>query len=178
MRVVLDDLYVAALTLPGGRADICSGSRRNGRYVALLSEPILGETLGALGRRFSRDREELARAALFLRELTEHVSPRSQLRASGRADYRAPNARRRRRRIDRHGNKAMLRLADSRASNSSSTRLPEPALNLSISHATSNALRRDRPPRTRSLPIEMAEMGLFSASKPQDQDDPGSNVCR
>ena len=77
MRVVLDsNIYVAALTLPGGRADIALGAALNGRdNVALLSEPILGETLGVLGRKFSRNKEELARAALFLSELTEHVSP-------------------------------------------------------------------------------------------------------
>ena len=80
MRVVLDsNIYVAALTLPGGRADIALGAAVNGRYVALLSEPILGETLGVLGRKLSRDKEELARAALFLSELAEPVSPRNRL---------------------------------------------------------------------------------------------------
>ena len=84
MRVVLDsNIYVAALTLPGGRADIALGAALNGRFVALLSEPILGETLGVLGRKFSRNKEELARAALFLSELTEHVSPCTQLSILG-----------------------------------------------------------------------------------------------
>ena len=83
MRVVLDsNIYVAALTLPGGRADIALGAALNGRYVALLSEPILGETLGALGRKFAATRKSCA-AALFLSELTEHVSPRSQLSILG-----------------------------------------------------------------------------------------------
>ena len=84
MRVVLDsNIYVAALTLPGGRADVALAAALNGRYVALLSEPILGETLGVLGRKFSRDKEELARAALFLCELSEHVSPRNRLSILG-----------------------------------------------------------------------------------------------
>ena len=84
MRVVLDsNIYVAALTLPGGRADIALGAAVNGRYVALLSEPILGETLGVLGRKLSRDKEELARAALFLSELAEPVSPRNRLSILG-----------------------------------------------------------------------------------------------
>ena len=75
MRVVLDsNIYVAALTLPGGRADVALAAALNGRYVALLSEPILGETLGVLGRKFSRDKEELARAALFLSELRNRLS--------------------------------------------------------------------------------------------------------
>ena len=84
MRVVLDsNIYVAALTLPGGRADVALGAALTGRYVALLSEPILGETLGVLGRKFSRDKEELARVALFLSELAEHVSPRTRLSILG-----------------------------------------------------------------------------------------------
>jgi predicted nucleic acid-binding protein len=36
-----------------------------------------------LGRKFSRDKEELARAALFLSELAEHVSPRNRLSILG-----------------------------------------------------------------------------------------------
>ena len=52
-----------------------------GRATALLSEPILGEILGVLGRKFSADREELARTAIFLGELTEPVAPRLRLKA-------------------------------------------------------------------------------------------------
>ena len=80
MRVVLDsNIYVSALTLPGGRADAALAATLTGDHVALLPEPILGEILGALGRSFSHDKEELARAALFLSDLAEHVSPRRRL---------------------------------------------------------------------------------------------------
>jgi len=80
MRVVLDSsIYVSALTLPGGNADGAITAALDGAYVALLSEPILGKTLGVLGRKFSRDKEELARVALFLSELAEHVSPRGRI---------------------------------------------------------------------------------------------------
>jgi putative PIN family toxin of toxin-antitoxin system len=80
VRVVLDSsIYVSALTLPGGSADTVIGALLGGRYTALLSEPILGEVLGLLGRKFSRDVEELARVALFLSELTEQVHPRSRI---------------------------------------------------------------------------------------------------
>ena len=77
MRVVLDsNIYVSALTLPGGTADAALGAILAGRATALLSEPMLGEILRVLGHKFSMDREELARTALFLGELTEQVSPR------------------------------------------------------------------------------------------------------
>ena len=80
MRVVLDsNIYVSALTLPGGNADVALSAALEGVYVVLLSEPIMGETLGVLGRKFSRDKEELARVALFLGELAERVSPRKRI---------------------------------------------------------------------------------------------------
>ena len=80
MRVVLDsNIYVSALTLPGGTADIALGAILSGRATALLSEPLLGEILRVLGHKFSMDREELARTALFLGELTEPVAPRRRL---------------------------------------------------------------------------------------------------
>jgi putative PIN family toxin of toxin-antitoxin system len=80
MRVVLDsNVYVSAFTLPGGTADVALGVILAGRATALLSEPLLGETLRVLGHKFSMDREELARTALFLGELTEQVSPRRRL---------------------------------------------------------------------------------------------------
>jgi putative PIN family toxin of toxin-antitoxin system len=82
MRVVVDsNVYVSALTLPGGTADAALGAILSGRATALLSEPMLGEILRVLGRKFSMDREELARTALFLGELTEHVAPRRRITA-------------------------------------------------------------------------------------------------
>jgi putative PIN family toxin of toxin-antitoxin system len=84
MRVVLDsNIYVSALTLPGGSADFVLGAALDGACVLLVSEPNLGETLGVLGRKFSRDKEELARVALFLSELAEHVAPRRRLTVLG-----------------------------------------------------------------------------------------------
>ena len=41
----------------------------------LLSKPILDELLGVLARKFSREREELARVAVWLGELAEWVRP-------------------------------------------------------------------------------------------------------
>lgn len=45
----------------------------------LLSEPLLGEVLGVMGRKFLRDSEELSRLAVFLAELSEPVDPRLQI---------------------------------------------------------------------------------------------------
>jgi len=82
MRVVLDsNVYISALTLPGGTADVALGAVLSGRATALLSEPMLGEILRVLGRKFAMDREELARTALFLGELTEQVTPRQRVKA-------------------------------------------------------------------------------------------------
>ena len=81
MRVVFDsNVYVSALTLPGGVAVSALTAVLGGRATLLLSEPMLGEVLGVLGRKFARDKEQLARTALFLTELAEVVQPRSRLR--------------------------------------------------------------------------------------------------
>ena len=46
-----------------------------GRDHLIISKPILNELLGVLARKFSRDREELARVALCLGEIAEWVRP-------------------------------------------------------------------------------------------------------
>ena len=75
MRVVFDsNVLISALTLPGGSADRAVAAVLDGRVTLLLSKPILGETLGVLGRKFSRDTEELARLAVFLADLTEFIA--------------------------------------------------------------------------------------------------------
>ena len=80
MRVVLDsNIYISALTLPGGRANAALEAAVEGRVVVLLSEPLLGEILRVLGRKFSVDTEELSRTALFLSELAEHIVPRRRI---------------------------------------------------------------------------------------------------
>lgn len=80
MRVVFDsNIFVSALTLPGGRGDVAVASVLTGKTVVLLSEPLMGEVLGVLGRKFAFDREQLARVALFLSDLAEHVAPRARL---------------------------------------------------------------------------------------------------
>lgn len=51
-----------------------------GQVTLLLSRPIIGEIPGVLGRKFSRDTEELSRLAVFLADLAELVTPTGQLR--------------------------------------------------------------------------------------------------
>jgi len=81
MRVVFDsNVLVSALALPGGRADQAVQAVLDGRVILLLSKPIVGEVLGVLGRKFSRDTEELSRLAVFLADLAELVAPARRLR--------------------------------------------------------------------------------------------------
>ena len=76
MRAVFDtNIFVSALVLPGGRAAEALTRVVEGTDRLLLSKPILDELLGVLARKFSRDREELARVAVWLEELAEWVRP-------------------------------------------------------------------------------------------------------
>jgi uncharacterized protein len=76
VRAVFDtNILVSALVLPSGRAAEALARIVDGGDRLLLSKPILDELLGVLARKFSRDREELARVAVWLEELAEWVRP-------------------------------------------------------------------------------------------------------
>ena len=76
MRVVFDtNVFVSALTLPGGRGHQAFIKIIEGQDSLALSKPILDELLSVLSRKFARDREELARVAVFLSTLGEIVEP-------------------------------------------------------------------------------------------------------
>ncbi len=80
MRVVFDtNIFVSAIVLPGSRAEEAVARVMEGTDRLILSKPILDELLGVLARKFSRDREELARVAVWLGELTEWVRPTRHL---------------------------------------------------------------------------------------------------
>lgn len=80
MKVVFDtNVYVSALTLPKGTAAAALDSVVAGEHDLFISRPILDELLCVLARKFARDREELARVALFLSELAVVVRPRRRL---------------------------------------------------------------------------------------------------
>lgn len=65
---------------PGGRGEEALRRIVEEQDRLVLSKPILDELLGILGRKFSRDAEELAHAAVFLADLAHFVKPRRRLR--------------------------------------------------------------------------------------------------
>jgi len=81
MRVVFDtNILVSALVFPGGRGDAALRRIIAGTDRLLLSRAILDELLEVLSRKFARDAEELAHAAVFFSELATFVAPRRRLR--------------------------------------------------------------------------------------------------
>ena len=76
MRVVFDsNIYISALTLPGGQAEKSLFRILDGTDTLLISKPILDEVLSILARKFSHDRDELSHAAVTLTEMAEVVKP-------------------------------------------------------------------------------------------------------
>lgn len=76
MKVVFDtNVFVSALTLPGGRGDQALKRVIAGQDSLAISKAIIDEVLVVLARKFARDREELARVAVFLHELGEVIEP-------------------------------------------------------------------------------------------------------
>ena len=81
MKVVFDtNILVSALVFPGGRGEAALRRVVEEQDQLVVSKPILDELLGILGRKFARDAEELAHAAVFLSELGVVVKPRQRLR--------------------------------------------------------------------------------------------------
>jgi putative PIN family toxin of toxin-antitoxin system len=81
VRVVFDtNIFVSALAMPGGRAEAAILKAVEGEVQLVISRAIIHEVLGVLARKFDRNREELARVAVYLSELAELVSPRRRFR--------------------------------------------------------------------------------------------------
>jgi uncharacterized protein len=81
VRVVFDtNIFVSALALPGGTADRAIRRIIEGRDHLVESRPIINELLDVLARKFRRDTEDLARAAVFVADLGELVESRRRLR--------------------------------------------------------------------------------------------------
>jgi len=76
VRVVFDsNIFISALTLPGGRGDQAITRIIEGADSLVVSKQILDEVLLVLARKFSRDREQLARTAVFLSTMGDLVEP-------------------------------------------------------------------------------------------------------
>jgi len=81
VKVVFDtNILVSALVFPGGKGEAALQRIVEEKDELVLSKPLLDELLAVLGRKFARDAEELAHAALFLSELGATVKPRQRLR--------------------------------------------------------------------------------------------------
>jgi len=80
MKVVFDtNILISALAFPGGQGDAALRRIIDGTDQLVLSKAILDELLGVLGRKFARDREELAHVAVFISGLATVVSPKRKL---------------------------------------------------------------------------------------------------
>ena len=73
------NVLVSALIFPGGNGERALGRVIDGRNQLVLSRAIIGELLEVLARKFARDREELARVAVFLADLAVLVKPEARL---------------------------------------------------------------------------------------------------
>ena len=90
MRVVFDtNIYISALVFPGSQGERAIFRIIDGKDELFISRAILDELLRVLSQRFSRDREELARVAVWISEIAEFVEPRERLSVvKDRADNR------------------------------------------------------------------------------------------
>lgn len=80
-RVVFDtNILVSALVFPGGQGEAALRRIIDEADQLVLSRPIVDELLDVLARKFARDAEELAHAAVFVSELAVIVAPRRRLR--------------------------------------------------------------------------------------------------
>lgn len=80
MRVVFDtNIYISALVFPGGLAEKAIYRVLEGKNELFISKAILDELLRVLATKFSKDREELARLAVWLSEIAQFVSPKRKI---------------------------------------------------------------------------------------------------
>jgi uncharacterized protein len=80
MRVVFDtNVFISALTLPGGRADDAIIKIIDSEDTLVISREIIDEVLTILARKFSKDAEALSRVAVNLAGIGELVSPSEKL---------------------------------------------------------------------------------------------------
>jgi putative PIN family toxin of toxin-antitoxin system len=73
------NVLISSLLFPGGRGEAALFRIIEGRDTLLVSKPLLHELLTVLANKFSHDREELARVAVFLGDIAEMIHPQIQL---------------------------------------------------------------------------------------------------
>ena len=90
MRVVFDtNIFISALLFPESSADEALRKIIQGEDHLIISKAILDELLGVLARKFSRDREALARIAVLLADIGMLVKPGHKINVlSDEADNR------------------------------------------------------------------------------------------
>ncbi len=81
MKVVFDtNIFISAFVFPRGRAEEAITRVAEGKVQLFLSKPIIHEVLDVLARKFDRDREELARVAVYITDLGEIVHSRRKIK--------------------------------------------------------------------------------------------------
>jgi len=81
MRVVFDsNIFISALTLPGGKADAAVLKVIDDEDTLIISREIIDEVLTILARKFSKDAEALSRVAINLSDIGEVVRPAERLK--------------------------------------------------------------------------------------------------
>jgi putative PIN family toxin of toxin-antitoxin system len=81
MKVVFDtNIFISAFVVPGSQAEKAVLRIIEGRDVLLLSKGLLDELLTVLSTKFSRDKEEISRVAVFLSEIGEWVVPSEKIK--------------------------------------------------------------------------------------------------
>lgn len=81
MRVVFDtNIFISALAIPGSMAEKAILRILEGTDQLLISKAIIEEVLGVLAKKFSRDRENLSRVAVWLSDMGLLVEPRETMR--------------------------------------------------------------------------------------------------
>ncbi len=80
MKVLFDtNVLISSLLFPSGRGEAALFRIIEARDTLLVSKPLLHELLTVLAYKFSHDREELARVAVFLGDIAEMIHPQIQL---------------------------------------------------------------------------------------------------
>ncbi|MDA8105699.1 MAG: putative toxin-antitoxin system toxin component, PIN family [Nitrospiraceae bacterium] len=80
MRVVFDtNIFISALTLPGGKAEAAVLRIIDCEDTLVISREIIDEVLTVLSRKFSKDAEALSRVAVNFAGIGEIVRPAERL---------------------------------------------------------------------------------------------------